>query len=152
MFIIVFENMIEQPETLFIGSKTFSKVEMQYSGNAARVAVVFDEKNATLSPQENELMFKILASVKVAENEVAIIHAASAQPSIAAIKKMVGAQFILVFAADAKVLSENMLIPVYEVLEIDEVKILRAAPISKIMTNAEHKSALWKVLKLMFGL
>jgi len=152
VFIIVSQNMIEQAETLFIGSKTFSRVEMQYSGNRARVAVVFDEKNATLSAPENELLFKILASVKVDENEVAVIHAASAQPSIAAIKKIVGAQYVLVFAADPQVLGENLLIPVYEVLEIDEVKILRAAPISKIMTNAEHKSALWKVLKLMFGL
>jgi hypothetical protein len=144
--------MIEQPETLFIGSKTFSKIEMQFSGSKAKVAVVFDEKNATLSAQENELLFKILASVKVLEGEVAVIHAESAQPSIAAIKSIVEAQYVLVFSANSKVLSENLLIPVYEVLDIDEIKILRAAPISKIMTNAEHKSALWKNLKLMFGL
>jgi|GEM_PF-5560384 DNA polymerase III psi subunit len=144
--------MIEQPETLFIGVKTFSKIEMQHTSSNAKVAVVIDEGGAELSPAQSELLFKILASVKVSEQEVVILNSANTQVSISVIKNNFAAQYALVFSTNAKALGENLLIPVYEVFTIDEVKVLRAASIAKIMTNAEHKSVLWKCLRQMFEL
>ncbi len=142
--------MIEQPSFLFAETKTFFTPEPTLA-KKADVVVVADAKGETLPANERELLFKIMASVKIEEDDIAIVYTHDLKHSVALLKKHFSASKIIVFSTSANALGDNLRLPLYTLTNISGLQALRAAPLEKVMTQAEHKSVLWKNLKVMFG-
>ena len=144
--------MIEHPKTLFKEKKSFCGVDEAVQFNPTPVVIVFDSNTDSLPHQEKEQLIKILAALKLKEEDVVLIAQRLYNTSIAQLKKQLKATHLLVFSNNPNAVGKNFKLPLFEIVELDGVQIIRSAPLMKIMHDNQLKAVLWNKLKLMFSL
>lgn len=103
--------------------------------------VFLDVPWTALSPEHEELLFKILSSVHLSPNEVQIVH----QPTFdLSMWKEKPVQLIAFAHPPPGVM-------LYELIQTSETSMVVSEPLSELFNNEPNKRKLWNALKALFS-
>lgn len=148
---------LQMPELLFAKNKLYkiatnntAAVPEAVAANSNAHTVAVYESKGELSPAESEQLQKLLAACKLNASDVVLLNADSLTLNLGSLQGiMPRLQKVLLFG---KVEGFTNFVPdKNRCYDLNGLKLLNAAPLSVLLTNANEKKQLWPELKEMFG-
>jgi hypothetical protein len=150
---------ITRPDLIFEKQKLFrtqrdvenkDKRGIQIKDGKEVIVLYSSPDNEALAGEERTQLFKIVNACKLKEEDVVLVNAAFAKNfSINWLKSNFWLKTVIVFGDIA--LSKNLVIRKHVAYNIDGVNIVKSESLTKLLTSAADKKALWEELRKVFG-
>lgn len=143
---------IQNPTQLFQSQKVFGSITLDNTFQKKIRVLVLHETATDLSEEDRGLAEKILGAAKVSSQEFLILNVFQKSLSVHQAIQLYHPEVIMIFSESKHTLGKNMSLPLFEILEIEGVKILRSIPLAILPPHEKERKVLWDRLQTLFNL
>lgn len=143
---------ILNPVQLFQSNKVFNSIELDNVFQKKIRVLVLYETATDLNEADKELAIKILGAVKVSTQDFLLLNVFQKSFSVHQAKQYFEPEVIMIFSESKYTLGKNISLPLFEIFEIEGVKILRSTTFSNLVKQKSQKEILWARMQTLFNI
>lgn len=140
------------PVQLFQSNKVFNSVELDNVFQKKIRVLVLYETATDLNEADKELAIKILGAVKVSTQDFLLLNVFQKSFSVHLAKHYFEPEIIMVFSDSKYTLGKNISLPLFEIFELEGIKILRSTTFSNLEKQKSQKEILWARMQTLFNI